>query len=451
MEDKNKIYSLIATKGEASSNEEIEKEIDKILEAIPESLTGMYPEERYARALAYSSVYYKKQDEDEKKPVNIQNGGTPGKASNGSKAKAKKYSIAIDIAPEAENIIAKYTSDAEMARKIANGKATTVEKVLYMKQSSKDLHDAGYLKDSYVSTADPKAIREKYEAGVKAYEAQTGDKENTARFEAYVAKVQNQEEIPVKYSDSYGGFQGVILSTPGAGKAKKEVKAYNKAEAIEFLIYDSVFVVEVNPNTLLGLKATAMLKPKENTTADSAVTTDNYTPVIVLKVEGQKEARKNTPESAARREFIKEIAMKEDGKTPELGSGLVTVADEYCFKYIKKDAEEIPGTKLKKETLVRPKISITTMPKFVLKTGAPYEFEKHFVDTSNTFKLPATDAEKKAATEQMRLVYAGVIVGNLKPGASGFTGNMAQLIKEADEAASKITDADKEAIASAMK
>lgn len=456
MEFKNDIYGTIAARGEKTSNEEIEAEIDTILAAIPESMKDVFAAERYERAAAYAKIYYKNLSGDNSKASVTQTQNTATVTKTGTKAKAKKYTIAVDIAPEAKSVIDKYTDEAELAKKINVGKSTITEKILYWKQSTQDLFEQKLLQASYVGTALPEDVKKKYEKGVKAYAAQRKEEgvANTAKFERYIAALTNKEEIPVKYSDSIGGFQGVIISTQGKdgakGKNAREEKVLNKAEAIEFLIYDSVFVVEVDPSTKLGMRANAILKPKDSTTADSAVDSSNYSPVIVLKIEGQKEAKAKDKDGERKREFIKQLAMKEDGK-PETVKGLVTVSDEYCFYYVKDNAEIEEGTGLSKATLVRPKISIKEMPKFELKQGAPYNFEKHFIDTGATFKLPATEAEKKEAADQLKKIYYGIYAGDFKNNSGAFTGSMAKMIKEADAAASSMDEADKEAISNALK
>lgn len=433
---KESVYEYVVAKDAILQQDELDAKVKEIADAMPPELAKTVEDNVFVKADVFKEAYYKQIGNEDKKPVTnpLTTQTTTVTTTKKAKRKVKEFVPSTDIPEEAKKALDEFTSADAFNKRLAVSKGSAVTKLLFLKESAEALHQAGLLKDAYVNPVDIDKFENKYKPMVEAY----GDPANTKIFEKYVEDVRAKKEIPVEYSTSIGSAVGARVSVPSGKSVKELIK--NKSEMIEFLIFEAAFTLEQQKGGL-GANVDAVLKPSNSTVNDAA---EAYDPKFVLKWLGQKEAKEDSKEGKNLREFVKEIAKDAEGKV-ELTRGLVTVAKQYHFKYVKDKNDIDPNTNKPRVSTCKPKISIQEFPLLKVKEV----FKQHFHDSNASAHLASTKEEIEAAIKKTRNIYAGIVSEELTLGAEGFGADVQAMIKKVSEAEA-LDDKKAAAIQSAM-
>lgn len=199
MDAKTQLTILLATKGIMGDN--LEPEINRIYESIPQSTRSSYPEDKYEAALKFSQLYFGQQGNSPSVPTAIQPAGEATPANiNSAQAKAIQQVISRNKAAKEERTA-----------------KTRIEKLLIDKPAPETYLDKNM---TIVPVCKPEKLAD-YEAKLDR-----SDAENVAAFEKLQAAVKNGTALPIYINDPQYKVKGFKISTPSleAGKDTLEPK-----------------------------------------------------------------------------------------------------------------------------------------------------------------------------------------------------------------------------------
>lgn len=208
---KNQVSLMMAQRGIIGN--EIEKEVDKIIAAIPEATRSTYPEDRYEACLAFMKVYYAQNDNSSDIPNQQQNTGASEAAPSTMSAAQAKALLQL-------------MANEQAAREEKTAK-TTIKKILIDKPAPSTYLDPN---TTIIPTCKPEKLDEYEKALVQT-------EENKQAFATLKAAVQNSTPVPIYVNKSADKVMGYVITTPSseAGNDSMEQKTLPVSNMLTFV------------------------------------------------------------------------------------------------------------------------------------------------------------------------------------------------------------------------